>query len=394
MSNQAGVCYFCPNATSNKGELTMNDFATCGMTEEEVYRAFQEYLDKFGFGYCAVEGGHEMAMLKEFYTPQEALWCMDMPRNDFFDVQWFAQTEGMDEAQAEETLRALAVKGDIYREKTEDGYRYHMEPAAHGIYEFHAGDAMNANWISGLYGTMAGGMLAQVYDAGIPFYRCVPAKEELVKPGELEADDNLFEMLKTHRRFCVSPCACLQSSRDIMGIHNCNHDGNVCIQTDEMADYYLDDLKLGREITLEEAEAILRRNIDEGLAMQTTFAKKNEIICSCKVCHCGILQAAKMFPGDAMNNISRYEIEFDADKCIHDGGCAARCSMGAITIGDDGLPTTDASCIGCGQCVIACKPGARVLTHKKPEGLQPLPDVVWDAYAVMEGNRRSKGMIE
>lgn len=31
-----------------------------------------------------------MAMLKEFYTPQEALWRMDMPRNEFFDAQWFA----------------------------------------------------------------------------------------------------------------------------------------------------------------------------------------------------------------------------------------------------------------------------------------------------------------
>ena len=29
-------------------------------------------------------------MLKEFYTPQEALWCMDMPRNEFFDAQRFA----------------------------------------------------------------------------------------------------------------------------------------------------------------------------------------------------------------------------------------------------------------------------------------------------------------
>lgn len=29
-----------------------------------------------------------MAMLKEFYTPQETLWCMDnMPRNEFFDAQ-------------------------------------------------------------------------------------------------------------------------------------------------------------------------------------------------------------------------------------------------------------------------------------------------------------------
>ena len=193
--------------------VSMSDFATCGMTEDEVYRAFQEYLDKFGFGYCAVEGGHEMAMLKGFYTPQEALWCMDMPRNEFFSAQWFADTEGMTLEQAKETLRDLAVRGNIYREKTADGtMTYHMEPAAHGIYEFHAGKAINANWIPGLYDTMAGSMLAQVYDAGIPFYRCVPAKSELVRDGDLEPDDDLFAMLSTHRRFCVSPCACLHDA--------------------------------------------------------------------------------------------------------------------------------------------------------------------------------------
>ena len=365
------------------------------MTDEEIYRAFQEYLDKFGFGYCAVEGGHELAMLKEFYTPQEALWCMDMPRNEFFDAQWFADKEGMSLEEAEAALRDMAVRGNIYRERAEDGaMRYHMEPAAHGIYEFHAGDAMNPGWVGGLYATMGGGMLAQVYDAGIPFYRCVPADKSLVREGDLEDEDDLFEALKTHRRFCVSPCACIQSSREIMGIENCDHERNVCLQTDEMADYYLDDLKLGREVTLEEAEALLRENVQKGLAMQTTFAKRNEIICSCKVCHCGILQAAKMFPGDAMNNISRYRIEFDPEKCIHDGGCAARCTMGAITIGDDGVPVTDASCIGCRQCVIACTPGARILVHKDAEGLDELPEVVWDAYTIMEENRRAKGMIQ
>lgn len=372
----------------------MTTVSEAAMTDEEIYRAFQEYLDKFGFGYCAVEGGHEMAMLKEFYTPQEALWCMDMPRNEFFDAQWFADKEGMALAEAEDVLHDMAVRGNIYRERTAGGTMlYHMEPAAHGIYEFHAGDAMNADWIPGLYGTMAGGMLQQVYDAGIPFYRCVPADKSLVREGDLEADDDLFEMLKKHRRFCISPCACIQSSREIMGIENCEHERNVCVQTDEMADYYLDDLKLGREATLEEVEALLKENVRKGLAMQTTYAKKNEIICSCKVCHCGILQAVKMFPGDAMNNISRYEIAFDPEKCIHDDGCATRCTMGAITIGEDGVPVTDASCIGCGQCVIACTPGARILVHKDPEGLEDLPEVVWDAYTIMEDNRRAKGMI-
>ena len=124
---------------------------TESMTEDEIYRAFQEYLDSFGFGYCAVEGGHELAMLKEFYTPQEALWCMDMPRDKFFDAEWFAEKEGMSVEEAEEKLRDMAVRGNIYREKSAKGKMlYHMEPAAHGIYEFHAGDAMNPGWIGGL----------------------------------------------------------------------------------------------------------------------------------------------------------------------------------------------------------------------------------------------------
>lgn len=373
----------------------MATFETCGKTEEEVYREFQEYLDCFGFGYCAVEGGHEMGMIKEFYTPQDALHCMDMPRDKFFDAQWFAEKEGLKVDEAEAILRDLAVRGNIYRERSDDGKMlYHMEPAAHGIYEFHAGDKMNMNWIPSLYGVMGGGMLAQVYDAGIPFYRCVPADKSLVREGDLEADDDIFEMLKKHHRFCISPCACLQSSRELMGMHNCDHDGNVCVQTDEMADYYLDDLKLGREATLEEVHDLLKRNVDAGLAIQTTFAKKNEIICSCKVCHCGILQAAKMFPGDAMNNISRYRIDFDKSLCLQDGGCADRCTMGAITIGEDGYPVTDASCIGCGQCVIACSTCARQLVHKDPEGLEDLPELVWDAYTIMEENRRAKGALK
>ena len=363
---------------------------------QEIYRAYQQYLDKFGFGYCAVDGGNEMVMIEEFYTPQEAAYCTDMPRNEFFDAEWFAQKEDMSVEEAEETLRNMAVRGNVYREKREDGkFYYHSEPAAHGIYEFHAGEAMNAHWLGeGLYPTMGKGMLAQVYDAGIPFYRCVPADKSLVKEGELLEEDDIFEALKKHRRFCVSECACLQSSRDILGMKNCDHSTNVCLQTDEMADYYLDDLHLGKEITLEQATALLKGNVNRGLAMQTTYAQKNEIICSCRVCHCGILQAAKGFPGDAMNNISHYKIEFDPSKCAQDGGCVARCTMGAIKLDEEtGYPVTDASCIGCGQCVIACGNHARILTRKPDNEILPLPENVWGAYAEMEDNRRAKGMI-
>ncbi|MGI6591319.1 MAG: ATP-binding protein [Eggerthellaceae bacterium] len=364
---------------------------------DDLYRAYQERLDEMGFGYCKAQGdaaGAELVMLKRFYTPQDIKYILDMPIDEFFTAADFAKTEGMDEAQAFDILQDLAKRGNIYHEKRDDGiHYYHAEPAAHGIYEFHAGE-FDTVWLGeGLYPTMANGMLAQVYDAGVPFYRCVPADEKLVKEGELLDDDDLFAHLRTHRRFCVSPCACVTSARDVLGMDTCDHESGVCIQTDEMADYYLDDLHLGKEITLEQCEKLLRRNVERGLAMQTTYAKKNEIICSCKLCHCGILQAAKAFPGDAMNNISRYEIEFDRNACTKSGACAARCTMQAITFDDDGYPVTDASCIGCGQCVIACKAGARILKRKPDEEIRELPDDVWGAYVEMEGFRKEKGMI-
>lgn len=365
--------------------------------EEALYRAYQELLDTMGFGYCKAQGeaaGAELVMLKRFYTPQDVKRILAMPIDEFFTVEDYAEIEDVKENEAFEILQDLARRGNIYHERRDDGkHYYHAEPAAHGIYEFHAGE-FDPEWLGqGLYPTMANGMLQQVYDAGVPFYRCVPAGKELVKEGELLHDDDLFARLREHRRFCISPCACVTSSRDVLGIKNCDHDAGVCLQTDEMADYYLDDLHLGREATLEEAEALLRRNAEAGLAIQTTYAKKNEIICSCKVCHCGILQAAKGFPGDAMANISRYAIEFDRSRCLKDGACADRCTMNAITLGEDGFPTTDASCIGCGQCVKVCAAGARILTRKPDESIRELPDDVWGAYVEMEEFRKAKGAI-
>jgi NAD-dependent dihydropyrimidine dehydrogenase PreA subunit len=363
---------------------------------DSLYQEYQEYLNRMGFGYCKPQGdaaGTDLVMLKRFYTPQDVEYVLQMPIDTFFTVSDFAKQQDMSEEDAFATLQDLAKRGNIYHEVREDGkHYYHAEPAFHGIYEFHAGE-FEPVWLGqGLYPHFGAGMGEQVYDAGVPFYRCVPASEDIVKDGDLLPEDNIFASLKKHRRFCVSPCACVASSRDTLGIKNCDHATGVCLQTDEMADYYLDDLGLGKEISQEQAEKLLRTNVKRGLAMQTTYAQKNEIICSCELCHCGILQAGKAFPGDAMNNISHYVIEYDADKCKHCGTCADRCTMQAITM-EDGVPVIDASCIGCGICATSCPERARMLVRKPDDQIRELPEDVWGAYVEMEQFRKAKGAI-
>ncbi|MGI6104756.1 MAG: 4Fe-4S dicluster domain-containing protein [Raoultibacter sp.] len=370
------------------------------MTDEEIYQKLREYIHGLSFGYVTtdenlLEAGADLIMLKEFITPQEALYILDMPEDDFFTVEWFAEKQEMSLEEADETLRNMALRANVYREKRADGnIWYHNVPAAHGIYEFHAGPDMNANWLgNGLFPVLQTGTLQIVYDAGIPFYRCVPLGSEVVIEGELLPEDDIFAKLKTHRRFSIAPCACLNATRDVLGVHNCDHPTGVCIQTDEMADYYIDDLGLGREATLEETEKILRDCIANDLAVQTTFAKKNEIICSCSVCHCGILPALANWPGDAAQYVTNYEVLFNRLACTKCETCVTSCPMHCITLDSDGYPEITGQCIGCGQCVRNCESDARVLTVKSFESMHPLPERIWDTYPIMEQMRREKGAL-
>lgn len=366
---------------------------------EEVYHRLSDYINSLSFGYFTEDpdmqaAGADLAMLKQFYTPQDALYVLDMPKDDFFTVEWFADKENLPVDKAKSILVDLAKRGDIYREQQEDGViRYHNAPAAHGVFEFHAGEAMDASWLGPLFGVLGTGTLQVCYDAGVPFYRAVPLGKEVVKEGDLLPDDDIFANLKNHRRFCVSPCACLDAVRDNLGQHNCDHPKGVCIQTDEMADYYLDDLNLGTEVTADQVAQILHKSIERDLCIQTTYAKKNEVICQCNLCHCGILPALKNWPGDAASAVTNYRIEFDREKCAHHGTCATKCPMQAIVIDDEGYPVIKDTCIGCGQCVLNCEAGARILVRKPDDQVAQYPDTVWETYAVMEKNRREKGAL-
>ena len=363
--------------------------------EEDLYHRLRERVNELGFGY-GTAGGAELVMLKEFYTPQDAMFFLDMPRDDFFTAEDFAEIEGIDKTKAAVILKDMAERANIFHEVREDGKDYyHTIPAAHGIYEFHT-RWLDPSWVGGgLIPTLSRPDAAKnTFNSGFPFYHTMPIGPEVVKEGELPDEDNLWELLKTKRRFAVCPCDCLAISRDMFVPDQCDHPTNVCIQTDGMADYYLDDIKTGREITYEEAVAILKKSIEGNLVPQTTFSHKSEIFCSCALCHCGILQGSKGFPGDANVNQTRYVIEHNAETCVKCGKCAKKCPMQAITMDPETkLPVIDYSCVGCGQCVETCPKDARILTRKPEEQIVDYAESMWESYAWMEEHRRKMGRL-
>lgn len=43
--------------------------------------------------------------------------------------------------------------------------------------------------------------------------------------------------------------------------------------------------------------------------------------------------------------------------CLGGGSCVAACRLGAISIGESGVPEVSEKCVGCGMCVRACPQG-------------------------------------
>ena len=362
---------------------------------EQLYEDFWEYVDSLGFGYGRADGA-ELLMLKRFFTPQDVLNVMDMPKDEFFGAAEYAKIEDISEDEAREILNDLTKRANLYHEKDENGVdRYHVLPSAHGIYEFHAAVPKWADpeWIFKGTLTTMGTNPAKGFEAGVPFYHSLPSYLPAVKEGDLPDEDNIWKIMESKRRFAVIDCACAMTNRDMMDPDKCDHPTNVCILTDAMADYHLDDLNTGKEITLEQAKKIVEHGIKEGLVIQTTFSHKCEIICRCALCHCGILAGCKVFPGDARVNQSRYRLVHDTEKCIKCHACVDVCPMKSISINEDGYPVVDESCLGCGQCARPCPVDARMLVRKPEAEIRDYAEDIWESYAWMEEHRREVGIL-
>lgn len=358
---------------------------------DQVYADYRDRLNQMSFGYPPTESGVEFVMLKELTTPEDAEWFLKMDPDVFFTAGQFAERTGEPVEKVADVLMDMSKRGIVYREDRDGTLWFHAAPAAHGLYEFN-GNRLEPTWVGGLFTHFGEGLLPQVYDAGIPFYRSMPINADVVKGGKVLPYDDVVENVNRYDNFALCNCTCRDAAGTI-GARQCEHDRATCITTGKMADYYVEN-GIGKPVTKQEVLDRLKKSVEQGMIIQTCFSKAGEIICSCAVCCCGILQANKMFPGSGTKNITHYRITCDKEVCDGCGKCAEVCPMQAITMDEEtNLPVTDGSCVGCGQCAAHCPTKARILVQKPEEEIVELPDTVWDAYVEMEDYRAAAGMI-
>jgi len=177
----------------------------------------------------------------------------------------------------------------------------------------------------------------------------------------IEADHTVYDLseakaiLINARKITVGDCPCRSEH------HNCDAPLDVCLSLDDQAEASLKNGGNNREVTLDEALAILKRSHEAGLVHMAYVAKgsdKPKVLCSCCACCCNTL--GPMIQKGAFELIlsSKHVAEDKNETCSSCGVCTHRCIFGARKLVDGKLHYDPSHCMGCGVCVSTCPTNA------------------------------------
>jgi len=342
--------------------------------EETVYRRLQEHLDRQAVGFPATRSGADLRFLKGLFAPDEARLALHLSFRPTPQEQIVSQAAPEFAAeQAAALLDGMLQKGAIGW-KTKDGISlWYVVPVVIGMYE-----AQDGNPTPEFLDTT--GAYMKTLDYGKSFLAVKPSQMRTVpinKSIPIERPVALYDDIRSLVRespgpFVVLKCICREGKA--MRGKPCTKTtrAETCLAMADMASMVLR-RKHGREVTREEALAILEQNEADGLVLQPANARKPEFVCSCCGCCCGMLSVQKMIPHPVDFWTSNFFADVSASACTRCGRCVTRCQVGAVALTGPGgkAKISRSRCIGCGLCVTTCPAKAIRLQRKANETVPP-----------------------
>jgi len=357
---------------------------------DSVYLKLQKHLNRQPVGFPATRSGAETRILKHIFTPEEAAiaLCLSYKLESLEAI--FAKAGLLVESIAglEQILERLRKKGGV-ESKTQNGVKhYGCIPLIVGMYEFQL-ERLTPDFIRDFNDyTKSREFGIEFLSAKVPQMRTIPVAQSIESRQHIGNFDDVKALLQTATGpFTIFECICRKKKAMEGEPCKLTERKETCLAVGHFAQTTLD-IGAGREITSEEAVAIIEENQKEGLVLQPSNTEKAEFICSCCGCCCGMLGLQKNLPKPLDFWASNFQAAVDPEKCKACGACEKRCQVGAVRVSENkeqaGVDLN--RCIGCGVCVSGCPTGALSLLKKKTEVIPP--ETREDLFNVIMANKK------
>ena len=323
-------------------------------------------------GYPATRSGVALRILKALFTPDEALLATFLThRFESADaICRRAEQNGLSNDSCTALLDAMARKGSILKRNSRHRARYALVPLVVGMFEFQV-DHLTLEFYedTAQYFREAYGL--EYLSTARPQMRVIPIEKSLSNTPHIATYDEIRQIIaQADGKIGVAECIC-RKGKDLTG-EPCQQTGRreVCLGFRDYFDTYQREGWF-REISAEEALAILAQSEKEGLVLQATNEQYPQAVCACCSCCCGILRTLKNVPNRADFVAANYRAQVDNKECVGCGICVDACPMEAISLRDKKAWVDLKRCIGCGVCVPSCKPAAIFMAEREVPAVPP-----------------------
>jgi len=335
---------------------------------DAIYDKLADYLDGLPASFPRTESGVELRILRKLFTPEEAGLALHLTLIEE-EARVVAYRAHQPVEKVAEMLDEMEHKGLI------SGFHPTGQPALYAVSQFIVGiwegqvDRLDREMVE----------LAEEYQPYFfktrlwnqqPQMRTIPVGESIAVTSEVLPYAQAEAIIRANTEFAVGDCIC-RKEMQIAG-HACDRPVEMCLA---LGDTARDLVYAGkrREISMDEALALLKLANQAGLVLQPANSQAPMFICACCGDCCGILRYLKTQEKPAELVANAYIAQHDATTCSVCGTCLERCQMDAITLTDIAVQHHPERCIGCGLCVTTCPTGSFTMVLKPKDSLPDVP---------------------
>jgi len=355
-----------------------------GRSERDIYREFIDWLGKAWWGLPDSE--HLMPTFQSFYSPEEAALLTGIPFSGR-TLEELAEIKGMVPEELAPRLDALARRGTVWRSQKGESIRYSLNDSffvfMRGPYWAEQPDDATKSAAKGLNKYFYDGFMDQFKEAHTKGLRTIPIEKTIEDPRRILPYEDVVKFVDSQDYCTVSFCPCRQRKLLDPDSEVCDYPMEVCLHFGQLGHYIVEN-GLGREITQDETNKILKQAAESGLVHAiSNWQEGADTICNCCTCCCLFFEAYHVLKHHKSHDISNYRVRTTPETCKACGLCVERCPMEALRLEDFPEATNKKGkaavldpdkCIGCGVCVYKCATQSLIL-ERKEETYDPPKDV-------------------